>query len=225
MEPRQVPRLVWHVVVLELRLYWSLLRWLARRPSHGGAHDEPLTYARLVTPVMWLWIFGSAMELPLVHVLVPWESVRLGLLVIGVWGLLWMVGMLASLWVHPHLLEPARLRVRHGASTDIPVPWSKVAEVTTSHRDLDSSVWTLQPLLTERGTVLQVAVSGQVNVHLTFDEPVPLTTHSLKAGRRTAEYVGLSFFVDEPRDVVARIREHLGPRSPRPRGGRPPHRA
>lgn len=225
MELRQVPRLVWQLVVFELRLYWSLLRWLARRPSHGGPHAEPVTYARLVTPVMWLWIFGSAMELPLVHVLVPWESLRLALLVTGVWGLLWMVGLLASLWVHPHLLEPSRLRVRSGASTDIAVPWSEVAEVTTSHRDLDSSVWTLQPVQTERGTVLQVGVSGQVNVHLTFDEPVPLTTHTLKAGRRTAEYVGLSFFVDEPRDVVARVREHLGPRSRRPRGGRPPHAA
>lgn len=209
LKARQVPRLVWRLVVFELRLYWSLLRWVARRPSRGGTDAEPTTYARSVTPVMWLWIFASAMEVPLIHVLVPWESVRLPLLGVGVWGLLWMVGLLASLWVYPHLSEPNGLRVRYGASTDISVPWSRIAAVTTERRDLDSSVRTLQPVETERGTVLRVAVSGQVNVHLTFDEPVTLETHSLTAGRRTAEYVGLSLFADEPRELVDLVRRNL----------------
>lgn len=202
--PRTIPRLAWKLVVFELRLYWSLLRWVARRPSHGGPDAERVTYARLVTPVMWLWIFASAMEIPLIHVLVPWDGVRLGLLVVGVWGLLWMVGLLASLWVYPHLVEPARLRIRYGASTDVPVPWSSITKVTTEHRDLASSVWTLQPLETERGTVLQVATSGQVNVHLTFDEPVVLRTH-----KGEAAYVGLSFFADDARAMAEKVRAHL----------------
>lgn len=222
LELRRLPGLLWRLVVLELRLYWSLLRWLARRPSHGGPEDETVTYARLVTPVMWLWIFASAMEVPLIHVLVPWDSIRFPLLVIGVWGLLWMVGLLSSLWVHPHLVGPSHLRVRHGAATDLPVAWADVASVTSEHRDLDSTVWTLQPVETDRGTVLQVAVSGQVNVHLTFHEPVVLRTHKLTAGWVEAEYVGLSLFADDPRDAVERVRAHLGVTRPgRPMPGQP----
>lgn len=111
-----------HAVVFELNIYKSLLRWLLRRPS-VPAGFEPVGYARLVTPMLALWIFGSALELPLAHVLVPWHGVRIALLVVGVWGLLWMVGVLAGLRSYPHLLGSDRLRIRNGAMHDFAVPW------------------------------------------------------------------------------------------------------
>lgn len=194
-----------HAVVFELRLYRSLLRWLARRPDHGGPSDEPVGYARTVTPVMWLWILASAAELPLVHVLVPWDGVRIALLVVGVWGLVWMVGLLASLYVYPHLLGPDRLRVRYGASHDIALPWDAVATVATKHQDLDSTVWTLQPEETDQGTHLRVGVSGRVNVHLRLHRPTTVST-----AKGDLEIVRLSFFADDPREVVARARTRLG---------------
>lgn len=194
-----------HAVVFELRLYRSLLRWLARRPDLGGPSDEPVGYARTVTPVMWLWILASAAELPLVHLLVPWHGVRIALLVVGVWGLVWMVGLLASLYVYPHLLGRDRLRVRYGASHDIELPWDAVASVSTKHQDLDSTVWTLQPDETEEGTHLRVGVSGQVNVHARLHRPTTVST-----AKGDLEIVQLSFFADDPREVVARARTRLG---------------
>jgi hypothetical protein len=86
-----------------VRLYVALARWVARRPD-VPAGAVPHGYDRTVTPVMWLWIFASAAELPLVHVLIPWEAVRITALVLGAWSLVWMVGLLASLKVYPHLL-------------------------------------------------------------------------------------------------------------------------
>ena len=138
--------------MFELRLYRSLFRWVTRRPDLGGPGDEHFTYAKAVTPVMWLWIFASAAEVPLVHLLVPWEGVRFVLLLASVWGLIWMVGLLASLYVYPHLLGPATLRVRYGASHSITLPWDAVASLTHRRQDLDSSVWTLQPRETEEWT-------------------------------------------------------------------------
>ena len=35
------------------------------------------------------------------HFLIPWEAVRIALLAVSVWGLVWMIGLLASLNVHP----------------------------------------------------------------------------------------------------------------------------
>ena len=83
LRPRAALSLVRRGVMFELRLYRSLLRWFARRPAVPGGDVEPFTYAKTVTPVMWLWIFASAAELPLVHVLIPWEAVRIALLVVG----------------------------------------------------------------------------------------------------------------------------------------------
>ncbi|HEU4515459.1 MAG TPA: hypothetical protein VFR87_20295 [Nocardioidaceae bacterium] len=202
--PRRLYALAEHAVVFELRLYRSLFRWLVRRPDLGGPEDTAFTYARTVTPVMWLWIFASAAELPLVHLLIPWDGLRIALLVVGVWGLVWMVGLLASLYVYPHLLGPAELRVRYGASHSITLPWTSVATVTHRQRDLDSSVWTLQPRDTEHGTDLQVAVSGQVNVHARLHAPTTVPT-----AKGDMEISELSFFADDPRAFVAHARTVL----------------
>jgi hypothetical protein len=44
-------------VVLEIRLYRALARWVVRR-RHVPQPLEPWGYAQAVTPVMWLWIFA-----------------------------------------------------------------------------------------------------------------------------------------------------------------------
>ena len=203
LRPRTLLSLARRAVVFELRLYWSLLRWVARRPDlPSGA--EVVTYHRTVTPVLWLWIFASAVEVPLVHVLIPWDTVRIIALAVSVWGLLWMVGFLASLTVHPHLLGESELRIRHGATLSLAVPLESVAAVTTKQQDLPSSVRTLQPRETEDGVDLRIGVSGQVNVHAVL--AAPLTVPTAKGDLRVTE---LSFWADDPRALVAAVRQRI----------------
>ena len=201
---RRALKLTKHALVFEINIYKSLLRWLVRRPSIP-AGSEPVGYAQMSTPVIALWIFGSALELPLVHVLVPWPGVRIALLAIGVWGLLWMVGLLAGLRSYPHLLEPDRLRIHNGPLHDIAVPWDAIARVGTQDRSLPSSVWVLQPQETDHGTHLNVAVSGRVNVHLTLREPLPVRT-----SKGEMEVTDVSLWADKPQEVAARIRREAG---------------
>lgn len=208
LSPRAVLSVVRRGVVFELRLYRSLLRWIARRPHIPGPDLEAVGYAQAVTPVMWLWIFASAIEVPLFHLLIPWETVRIIGIVVSVWGLVWMVGLLASLRVYPHLLSGSALRVRHGASVDITVPWDAIATITAQRRDLPSSVWTLQPRETDSGTDLQVAVSGQVNVHAVLRHPRTVPTP-----KGDMEITEISFLTDDPRAFVTRARQHLTQRT------------
>lgn len=201
--------IVKHALIFELNIYKSLLRWLLRRPSIPAGF-EPVGYAQLATPVLALWIFGSALELPLVHLLVPWPAVRIPLLIIGVWGLLWMLGVLAGLRSYPHLFGPDTLRIRNGALHDIVLPWKAIAQVTTRDRSLPSSMWVLQPQETEHSTHLNVAVSGQVNVHLTLREQLAIRTR-----KGDMVVAGVSLWVDQPREVAARIRREIASRIPR----------
>jgi hypothetical protein len=199
---RRVPGWTWHALVVEVAMYRNLFRWLARRPA-VPAGAEPIGYAQAVTPVMWLWIFASAMELPLVHVLIPWEGVRIAALVLGAWGLVWMLGALAGLRVHPHLLTAEGLRVRNGALTEVVVPWGAVASAHKVDLDLPSSMWTLQPEETSGGTHLRVGVSGRANVTVDLREPLLVRP----ARNKELTVVRVSFWVDEPRDAVRLISE------------------
>jgi len=196
--------LVRRAVVFELDLYRSLLRWATRRPDVSYPGVEVFGYAQAVTPVLWLWIFASACEIPLLHLLVPWHTVQVVALVLGAWGLLWMVGLLASVTVYPHLLSSSALRVRHGASIDITIGWDAIATIAVQRRDLPSSVRTLQPSETGTGTDLQVGASGQVNVHAVLRQPMDVPTP-----QGTRCITELSFWADDPRALVARARRDL----------------
>lgn len=199
---RQVGRLARHAVVFEINIYKSLVRWVLRRPSVPPG-STPVGYAQMVTPVLGLWIFGSAVEIPVVHILVPWHGVRIALLILGVWGLMWMVGFLAGLRSYPHLLEPDTLRIRNGPMHDIAIPLAEIAQVTTREKSLPSSMWVLQPDPIDGGAHLNVTVSGQVNVRIALRQPLTVVT---RKGHMTL--TALSFWADEPRQVAAHLRGH-----------------
>ncbi len=201
---RRALRQVVAAIRFEIDLYVALARWVARRPS-VPAGATPWGYGRQVTPVMWLWIFASALEVPLVHVLTPWEPLRLALLVLSVWGLVWMVGLLASFRVYPHLTDDDGVRVRLGKRADVAVPWDLVAAATMVDRDLPSSMRTFQPLDTDAGTDLQIGVSGRANVHLALTTPLTVTVKG-----SPVEVTAVTFLVDDPKEYVARARQPRG---------------
>lgn len=139
MSIRQLPCLAWEALLLELALYRSLARWIARRPDVPDG-STAISHAQLVGPMLWLWIFGSATEVVVVEVVLRaidanWaEVLRLPLLVVGIWGVLWMLGMMAAYRVRPHLLKSDRLRIRNSARTWVDDPRNMAGQLqpTTS---------------------------------------------------------------------------------------------
>jgi hypothetical protein len=202
-------RLAWRALRLEVTLYWALLRWVTRRSS-VPAGTTPVGYARLTAPVMALWIFASALEVPLVHVLVPWETLRIALLVVSLWGLVWMVGLYAAVRTYPHLLDESGLRLRYATMVDLRLPWSAVRDLQVEERELPSSVRILQRVEDEDGRHLHVAVSARTNVTAALrSTTVVRTAH----GEEPVDSV--SFWVDEPREFVREHRARLGLTGPR----------
>ena len=199
---RRLAALGREAVLLELALYRSLARWITGRPD-VPAGATPIGYARLVGPMLWLWIFGSATEVVVIEVVLRsidagWaEAIRLPLLAIGIWGLLWMLGMMAAYRVRPHLLTEDTLRIRSGARTWVEVPRGVVASARMAEHELPGIIRTLHL----HDDLLLVGVSSRTNVELVLTGPTVLHTSD---GDRTPARVGL--WVDEPREVAALLR-------------------
>ena len=197
-ELRRWPGLVKEGLLFELALYRSLARWVVRRPDIPQG-STGVGYARLVGPMLWLWIFGSATEVVVFEVILrsidaAWaEAVRLPLLVLGVWGLVWMLGLLASYRTRPHLLDDERLVVRAGARTWIEVPRRAISAVQAREHELPGSLRSVH----QDGELLLVGVSGRTNLELVLDGARVLAS---SRGEVVADRVGL--WVDEPREAV-----------------------
>jgi hypothetical protein len=202
---RRTGALLVEAVLLELALYRSLARWCARRPDvPRGA--TPIGYSRLVAPMLWLWIFGSTVEVVVVEVVLrhldqPWAAaLRVPLLVLGIWGVAWMLGMLAAYRVRPHLLTDTGLLVRSGARTWLDVP----LEAVRSSRRVEHEVPGVIRSLHVDGALALVGAGSRTNLELVL--AAPTTLHTSK-GPVTVSRVGL--WVDEPREVATLLEARL----------------
>jgi hypothetical protein len=194
---RRAAAFLWSALILELALYGQLVRWIVRRPDVPvGA--TPVPYSRLATPVVWLFIFGSTVEVVAFDLILSrWLTfLRLPFLVLGVWGVVWMLGLMASYRMRPHLLTDTHLHVRNMARTEVVVPLDAVERVTVADRD-EGGIRSLKVV----DDALLVMVSGRTNLQLTLAEGTTLATPGGELAPAT-----LGLWVDEPREVAELVR-------------------
>jgi hypothetical protein len=205
---RRLPRLLWTALLFEVALYRSLARWIARRPDVPRGATS-IGYSRLVAPMLWLWIFGSTVEVIVVEVVLrhldqPWaHAIRIPLLVLGIWGVVWMLGMMASYRVRPHLLTETELLVRSGALTWLTVPLDAVESARPVEHELPGVILSLHV----DGPLALVGVGSRTNLELALAAP---TTVRTSKGEVTVSRVGI--WVDEPRDTANQLRYRLATR-------------
>ena len=201
---RLVGHLARRALVLEVRGYQSLYRFLFRRPrvpagARAFSHHGP------VLAVLVVLVAVSAVELVAVDLVVRrWPGVRVALLVLGIWGLVFMLGLLLGLLTRPHAVGPEGLRIRSGTDTEVSVAWASVDAVARKQRRTQDR----QPSVTvdDGGRVtLHLRVQDETNLELHLVEPTELR---LPRGRTTVDVV--AFYADDPRGFLDEVRRHLG---------------
>lgn len=202
---RRARRFAWAALRLELTLYLALGRWIARRPD-VPAGTTPIGYSRLVAPMLWLWILGSATEVVVLDVLLSrwWTPLRIPLLVVGVWGVVWMLGMLAAYRTRPHLLGKDSFQVRDGIHARVDVPLARIASVRSADHDLPGLMRSVHVEGEGDDAILLVGVGSRTNLELVLTGP---TTVATPQGPTTVGRVGL--WVDEPREIAAVLRQAI----------------
>lgn len=191
-----LPRPVAFLVRQEVRMLGALIDGIRRRRD-AAPGDRLLTYGGRLRGILGFMIGITIFELAIVEFLVPWTWLRWTLLILGVYGLIWVLGFAASAYTRPHLLDSGRLRLRMTTYADITVPLGTVSQVggggIASHqRDVEVG-----------DGKLAVSVFGLSNMSLTFAEPVDVDCG--KEGRHAVRVV--RFYADDPKAATAAIRE------------------
>jgi hypothetical protein len=199
-----VPRLAGIAIRYEFAMWRSLYRWILRRPVASGPGAEAFTYAGMVTPVLVVFIVLSAIEVPTLHLVLPWQTVRVISLSVGAYGLLWMFGLLASLRVHPHIVSDSGLRVRNGAMIDFTIPWEAVASVRSRGHSLPKGR-AIQFEQTDSSLIAHIVIMKQTNIDVVLREPT-----TLRLPKGDGEPVTeVRLYVDDPNAFVAAARQCL----------------
>ncbi|MEV1144310.1 hypothetical protein [Micromonospora sp. NPDC049799] len=204
--PGRAGPLLRRAVATEGAMWRSLYLWARRRPPALEPGDAPFSYLGVVKPILGVLIGLSAVEIPIFDLIVsnvvPWRPARWIVGVLGVWGLLWMVGLFASMTIHPHVVGPRGIRTRLNAAIDVTVPWDDVEAVHARYRSLPSG----RSVQVERDgdrQVLQFVVASQTSVDIRLRRPLTL---DLPKGR-TGPVDEVRLYADDPDGFVRRARQ------------------
>jgi hypothetical protein len=205
------------VIRYERRLWEALFRWMFRRPHRVEPGTTTFGYAGAVTMLFGVFIGLSAVEIPILHLL-PWPIARKISLIVGAYGLFWMIGLYATLRTRPHVVRPSGLGIRNGITMDVPIPWDAVAAVRVRRRSLPPGGQTqVEQIGDDR--VLSVGMGSQTSVDVMLSRP--LSVDVKKTGGEPVTQI--RFHADEPEALVAAAQAQLDARraAPEPRGGAP----
>jgi hypothetical protein len=187
----------------EIHGYQSIYRFVFRRPKvPPGAVG--FSYHGPVLLMLWVFIVVSAIELVVLDLIVRrWEPVRLPLFVLGLWGLLWMVGLLLGMLTRPHAVGPVGLRVRSGAEVDIPLSWDDVESM--ARRGVTGQGKQPGVTVDEDGrATLHLRMQNETNLDVTLKRPLELR---MPHGPETVTRVTL--YADDPGAFLQEVRRYL----------------
>jgi len=187
---------------MELGVWASLYRFIFRRPR-VPAGASAFAYHSPVLTILVVFIVLSAIEIPIVDLIVhPWPWVRIPLLIAGIWGVTWMLGLLLGFLTRPHAVGPEGIRVRSGAEVDIDLPWQAIASVERSQDALEKA-----PKIRDDapyGRTLAVCIQNEVNVLVVLDHPV-----MVRLGSDTFEVDAVRLWTDDLDGFLSAVRTHI----------------
>ncbi|WP_082590286.1 hypothetical protein [Agromyces sp. Soil535] len=194
-------------LMLEVRIYANIARFIARRPAipHGAAG---FGYHKPVLTVLMIFIVLSAVEIPIVDLIVHrWPAVPIAFLILGIWGVTWMLGFLSAFLMRPHTVGPDGIRVRQGLEIEIPLSWDDVASVARVKRVDEPRSPRFEE--TDAGRTLVFRMQDETDIEIELERPtiVHLPGRSPRGGSQTI--TGLRIWVDDPRAFMDEVREYL----------------
>jgi hypothetical protein len=201
---RRIGSIAKRVLVVELRIYESIGRAIVRRPAiPAGATG--FGYHQPVRTILIVFIALSAVEIPIIDLIVhPWPVVRILFLVLGIWGLTWMIGLLCGFLTRPHAVGPDGIVVREGLELSIALPWDDIASVAR-RRVIDEPKSPRVSRNDER-SLLSLRMQDETNIEIELERPVRVTLPGRhpKGGSHDIEAVRL--WVDDPDAFLGAVR-------------------
>ncbi|MBG0831034.1 hypothetical protein HS041_25060 [Planomonospora sp. ID67723] len=202
---RLVPSQVLRIMEFELKGMLALLHWVVRRRHGVPPGATALPYSGGQSMMLLLMLFAMTVETVGAEVLlraleVP-DGLRLAVLVLDVYGIVYGLALGAACVTRPHVVSATELRVRYGVYLDLRIPRELISSVRTARNYNESGT------VTVKDGRLGVAVSSRTDVVVELSEPVTVVR---PLGRRE-EVTSVRFFADAPAAALAALQSRLSP--------------
>lgn len=198
-----LPHPVARLAAAEPRMFYCLAKWALRKTKLKAGEfsyhkrstmDMLVLLVVLVTPIEVLVI-----EL-LLQAFLPWLWLRLLVLLLEVYALLWILGFYASRIALPHCLQEKGIRLRYSVFVEGFVPYSVIDNVEHKHR---KSAGYGDGLAVD-GTEAFLSIGGYTDITIGLNASRPLNR------LRSTKSVGMIHLaVDDPKSFLRALEERM----------------
>ncbi|MDN5686582.1 MAG: hypothetical protein L0G94_07860 [Brachybacterium sp.] len=196
------PERVRRVVLTEIDLLFSLARVALHRPPRVPAGSEPIPAQEGTLAIPLAFTLLTLVEVVALHLVLPWPEFSAALTVISVYGVLLMLGVIASRWDHPHHAASASLVLNNGAHVVADILYEQISYVVPV---LDGSV--TSPGV-EHG-VARLATMNGCSVAVGLESPHPVVLSGSRRAR--VHWVSeIRFAADDASDIVTMLEARRG---------------
>lgn len=202
-KPVGVAGLIGRATAMERANWIAIGRFLARRP-HVPPGASGFSYDASSRPTLITILCVSVVEVVAVDLITHrWPWVRFPLLVLGIWGALFMVGLLLAMITRPHAVGPAGIRLRNGGEVDLDLPWEVIRGVSVRRRRIaDAPTFGISG--PPDALTLHHVVDERTDIEIALEHPVEVT---LPQATLTVTRVHLA--VDDPTGFADAVRRHI----------------
>lgn len=184
--------------VYEFTAYASLVALLARR-LYVPAGATPFGYTKGTLSIPIALVVASLIEAVAVHFLIPWVWLRIVLLIVTAWGIVFLAGVIAMKIVYPHYLSGDTLYLRYGAREVAQVPLASIAQLQQRPNYAHTQV-------AIDGEAVVLTQFHSTNVRVSLNRPCsaapPLPKKKLPAGFQAREFL---LYVEDPEEFVTAV--------------------
>ena len=196
---RVIPSKIAAGIRKEVSTFGNLWRWIrGKRVGAGdGAVLFPYTKGLFTVPLFFTVL--ALVELFVVHLIVPWEWLRITLLLLTIYSLMLLLGFVGARVVHPHVVTDDTIILKLG---DHEI--AKISRANVRSALVKKTFSSVTPEIKEN--TLALASSEGTNVELTLQQPIAASLPALfgkGASSHTITLVCLQ--VNEPAAFVAQI--------------------
>ncbi|MEV0083822.1 hypothetical protein [Saccharopolyspora sp. NPDC050642] len=191
----------WAASVVKHDILMVRALWLAVRRKRDVPEDgEAIHYSGQLRPMMWVFFVLNPLEVALVELAVPWQTLRIVLAAVGILSTVWFLALIATMYKYPHSVDPRVLRLRYCSFFDFQVPVADIDSVVVAKRTRGMK---RSSEVVEGTLILEVSRATNISISLRREHDVDLGL------RGTATVRAVDFWADGPVRTAELIRSQL----------------
>lgn len=166
----------------------SLFAWITKRSMvEPGALELP--YIKAIRTILWVFVGLSALEVPIMDLILrPWPWIRYPFLVLGIWGVVYMIGFVAAYEKLPHTLTDDALTLRAGPLAEYRIPRELISGLKLDQQSYESNK--SRQVLGNRFALL---MAGSTSVTVELSSSIPIEHRG-----QVHQIDSVSFYLDDP---------------------------